>query len=115
MSKINENMLSAIAEFSASPPASLRGKQFDNTRVDAKDSSLRVFLHGNLIASSDDSGASWEVNLCGWNTSTTRSRLTALIRSKGFPGVSTKGGTPRLHDARGITEIDTGQFHKVHF
>lgn len=36
----------------------------------------RLFLHRNLIAEKDDKGT--RITTCGWNTSTTKSRLNAL-------------------------------------
>jgi hypothetical protein len=56
------------------------------------DVEIEVRLHGHLIAKRFVTG--WQFNLCGWNTPTTRSRLSALIGQfvyKGI-GVSTKRG-----------------------
>lgn len=83
-----------------------------------------VRLHGHLIAKRYVNGE-LEINLCGYNTNTTRSRLSALIRgiaanegATSYPsglGVSSRKGVPRLHDARGETVIDAHGWHKVHF
>lgn len=57
-----------------------------------------VRLHGNLIAkcfSTGDRPGVWSVDLCGWNTLTTRSRLSAILREfiPGCRGVTTRKGT----------------------
>lgn len=49
-----------------------------------------VYLHGNLIASF--SGEVWEFKMCGWPTTTTRSRINALAHTFGREGVKTKAG-----------------------
>lgn len=86
-----------------------------------------VRLHGHLIAKRYLNGQ-WEISLAGWNTVTTRSRLSALIRGIAetrtywkhfnavYPhglGVSSGKGIVRLHDARGITTIDSTGWHRV--
>ena len=43
-----------------------------------------VYLHGNLIA--QNGGKGWGINLRGWNTPTTRSRVNALLQGLGVPG-----------------------------
>ena len=80
------------------------------------------------------------VSLAGWNTVTTRSRLSALISALAddlakrrpslsvadavadasgprlYPhglGVSTCKGQARIHDARGITNINDNDWHSV--
>ena len=91
----------------------------------------RVLLHGNHIATIGYSDAEVPRNvsicLCGWNTPTTRSRLSAIIRALADPydfategakfrarypsglGVSSRGGVIRIHDASGETAIsETG-------
>ena len=83
-----------------------------------------VRLHGHLIAKRYVNGV-LEVCLCGYNTHTTRSRLSALIRglaasgeAASYPsglGVSSRKGVIRLHDARGETVIDAHGWHKVEF
>lgn len=68
-----------------------------------------VSLHGNTIARGEKSGAFnyrvTAVNLCGWNKTTTRSRLRAL----GVP-VTTKGGTPYI----GKNEIPEDGWTELH-
>ena len=70
----------------------------DNNAYDWKQSNTRVMrvlggyevqLHGSIIARHD--GQSWQFNLCGWNTPTTRSRLNALGAN-----VSSKAGVPHV-------------------
>lgn len=78
---------------------------------------IEVRLHGHLIAKWF-AARGWEISLCGWNTPTTRSRLSAIVREfsvnggRGL-GVSTRKGIPYLHDARGSTEIDEDGTHPV--
>jgi hypothetical protein len=54
---------------------------------------VEVRLYGHLIAKRFH-GRGWEFNLCGYNTNTTRSRLTALVQQFCHKacGVGTKGG-----------------------
>ena len=51
-----------------------------STEVQSGDGIAHLLLHGNAIARKDAKGLS--INLCGWNTNTTRDRL------NGLPGVS---------------------------
>lgn len=92
MRKIEKEMIAAIR----------RGEGFTqgNTAVLWNESrnAFYVSLFGNTIARGeipwDSDGTAYKVtavNLCGWNKSTTRSRLRAL----GVP-VTTKGGTPYI-------------------
>ena len=67
-----------------------------------------VSLHGNTIARGETQGYDFRitaVNLCGWNTVTTRSRLRAL----GVP-VTTKNGVPYI----GKNEIDENGWTELH-
>jgi hypothetical protein len=123
MRKIEREMLSAI----------LAGKdwQHGNTCVShdpvVGGEECEVRLHGHLIAKRYLNGQ-WEISLAGWNTVTTRSRLSTLIRglaetrtywkhfSAVYPdglGVSSRKGIVRLHDARGFTTIDSTGWHRV--
>jgi len=75
----------------------------DNTQVSydpIEDLSI-MRLYGNLIAKKHWKGSEnlW-INLCGWNTPTTRERL------NGFPNVSihTKKGTPYLNGYEMISD-----------
>jgi N-acetyl-anhydromuramyl-L-alanine amidase AmpD len=48
-----------------------------NTKVNRRLGGVELVLHGNIIAR-DISGEGLEINLCGWNTNTTRERLCGL-------------------------------------
>jgi len=61
----------AIAAFTAS-----RNFRDGNTEVQSGDGITHLLLHGNAIARKDGEGLS--INLCGWNTPTTRERLNGL-------------------------------------
>jgi hypothetical protein len=52
-----------------------------STVVEAFNGGVYYILHGNVIARNID-GEGLSINLCGWNTNTTRDRL------NGIPGVS---------------------------
>jgi hypothetical protein len=95
----------------------------------------RVLLHGNHIATIGYTDAEVPYNvsvcLCGWNTPTTRSRLSAIIQALATPydkitngeqfrarypsglGVSSRGGVIRIHDACGETAITETGWHSV--
>ena len=64
----------------------------DNTEVYSDGIGTALVLHGHTIARLDK-GKGLEINLCGWNTPTTRERL------NGLPGVrvSTKQGQAYLN------------------
>lgn len=145
MRKIESDMLAAIAKLGdAGRNASLSmGSNtivtFSEPRPEEPEETIRIYLHGNLIAILSDAGLL--VSLAGWNTATTRSRLSALIRgladarSASLPpmtaddaaadaagpyrcypaglGVSTRKGAVRIHDARGETVIDATGWHTV--
>ena len=53
----------------------------NNTRVEIVDGKPHMYLYGNCIAKKDENG-DLLINHCGWETSTTQSRLNAL------PGVN---------------------------
>ena len=83
MRKITEQMVTALANgfnFSGS-----------NTIV----SNGKVFLHGNNILSMD--GSSIDINLCGWNTPTTRDRINGVLRHYGMGDVRSKNGQAMLN------------------
>ena len=65
---------------------------FGNTVVNSRIGGVEIVLHGNVIAKYID-GEGLSINLCGWNTPTTRERL------NGLDGVSicTKKGVPYLN------------------
>ena len=72
MRKIEREMIQAIIDG--------RNWKKANTEVEAHPSGnneMRVFLHGNNIASYKD--GTLYINHCGWKTVTTKSRLNALI------------------------------------
>lgn len=64
---------------------------FGNTVVTHENLETRIALHGNVIARSI--GGVLSINLCGWNTNTTRERLNGL----NGVSVTTKKGTPYLN------------------
>lgn len=84
MRKITSN---AIAAFEA-------GKNFKDgaTQVNQRIGGMELVLHGHVIAKNID-GEGLSINLCGWNTPTTRERL------NGLPNVSlsTKKGQAFLN------------------
>lgn len=100
MRKIERDMIAAIKS----------GKDWrcDNTSVThdpvVGGVEIEVRLHGNLIAKRymDDMHAEtyhWEYTLAGWNTPTTRSRISALMREferSRCCGVGTKQGQAEL-------------------
>lgn len=55
------------------------GRNFrkDNTVVNKRIGGMEMVLHGNVIAKNID-GEGLSINLCGWNTPTTRERLNGL-------------------------------------
>jgi len=77
----------AIAAFKA-------GKNFKDgaTQVNQRIGGMELVLHGHVIAKNID-GEGLSINLCGWNTPTTRERL------NGLPNVSlnTKKGQAFLN------------------
>lgn len=136
MRKIEREMLAAVTTG--------RTCTLGNTSVHFYPNVWTVSLHGHMIAHGVWSGerTTLDVSLRGYNTVTTRSRLSALIRglqeymarhadgltvtqaiadSAGpyrYPsgvGVSSRKGVIRLHDARGETIIDAHGWHKVEF
>lgn len=68
MKTIEKNVLQAIRE--------RKTRTFGNTSVYCESNFVAVSLHGNNIYRDEDGEIF--VNLCGWNTATTRSRLRAL-------------------------------------
>lgn len=102
MRNIEEDMIHAIRN----------GKGFTqgNTAVlwNESGAAFYVSLHGNTIARGEPDGYGFRitaVNLCGWNTTTTRSRLRAL----GVP-VTTKRGVPYI----GGNEIEENGWTELH-
>ncbi|UFK09579.1 hypothetical protein [Xanthomonas phage DES1] len=110
MRKIEQQMIKAIK----------KGKDWTsgNTKVINMGNITNVYLHGHMIAIAHPNHGTLEISLAGWNTVTTRSRLSALIREFAALGpdglgVSTKQGQPRLHDAMGMRNIDSTGWHEV--
>ena len=68
MRTIEEKMVNAI-RFN-------RSRRLGNTYVESHNGLKLVWLHDNLIYREVDDKR--EINLCGWNSNTTRSRLRAL-------------------------------------
>jgi len=54
-----------------------------NTEVLVTDTGCEVFLYGNNIARYHRPSHTMFVTMCGWNTSTTKSRINALLHSFG--------------------------------
>jgi hypothetical protein len=76
MRKIEQRMNAAII--------AKRDWKQDNTEVVACSNVSDVFLHGNLIARI---GETWiELFDGGWQTTTTKSRLNAILQVHGLPG-----------------------------
>lgn len=100
-----------------------------DTRQDGKLLAI-VTLHGNHIATIgyEEDGTvlyygkrvvSLSISLAGWNTATTRSRLSAIIREFAENGghglgVSTRKGDVWLSDAAGKRWITDAQWHIVY-
>lgn len=95
MRKIEEWMIDAIKNGESTPARTFDAKRA-NTRVHHVIGRVEVQLHGHTIARIDGDRA--EFNLCGWNTSTTRSRINALAREFGHPGIFNKAGEPFTGD-----------------
>jgi len=73
-----------------------------------------VLLHGHVIARKD--GNMWQINLQGYNTQTTRSRLTAILGefSVDAYAVATKSGMARIMYRSGsIADIDSEGWYNV--
>ena len=72
MRKITEQLVKAFSEN--------RRFKSGNDEVTTSGTNVHLWLHGNNIARNGPDGL--EINLCGWNTMTTRDRL------NGLPGVN---------------------------
>lgn len=70
---IEKNMINAIRN--------RRNWKDGNTRVEVSESEryVKVYLHGNAIMNYSYATGTLYLSECGWNTATTRSRLTAII------------------------------------
>lgn len=122
MRKIEQNMIAAVKALrSAGDNATW---QKDNTQVvnhaiPNAGSATEIMLHGHHIATISEND-SLTISLAGWNTNTTRSRLSALIggfaRIGRWPygtGVSTRKGQAYIHDAKGKRPIDDNGWYPV--
>lgn len=110
MRKVDEKLVDAITN--------RKDATFNNTKVIHWDRNVSVYLHGHMIAQRVD--GRWRVSLAGYNTNTTRNRVSAIIREfcynesfKEGAGVSTRACKVFLHDSRGKTEIDAHGWHLV--
>jgi hypothetical protein len=85
MRKIEMQILEALrnkANFSA-----------DNTEVIVSDAgNIQVLLHGSPVVRIEDSGRAVFISLAGWNTPTTRGRISLVLSHYGLSQVSNKGG-----------------------
>ncbi len=101
MRKIETQLLAAIRT-----GASFKGS---NTTYDPSSGSVR--LHGNLIAKRDDRGI-WGFTLAGWNTPTTRSRVSALLRElrPNSRGVGTKKGQALYYNGADTLPVADGEW-----
>ena len=95
MRKTEERMLNALREN--------KSVSLANTYVSVNGEEKAVYLHSNKIALF--TCGKLYVSLCGWNTTTTRSRLRAL-----GVNITTKQGTPYIGgksvSSYGVYEID---------
>lgn len=124
MRKIEQNMITAIRNLKPFNSGNTTVSVTSDPR-DVKGHEINVYLHGNHIArlwySNVAGGArNMRVSLAGWNTQTTRSRISALIgvfaRIGRWPdgtGVSTRKGQAYIHDANGKRPIDDNGWYPV--
>lgn len=84
MRKITQSMVEALSS----------GLNFSSGNTVVSDG--KVYLHGNNIVSVTGLG-SIDINLCGWNTPTTRERINGVLRHYRMGGVSTKNGQALLN------------------
>jgi len=77
MRKIEREMIAAIKAG--------KSTKLDNTEVRQGDGVVEVLLHGHCIAM-NTVATGWRFTLAGWNTPTTRSRVSALLETFGGPG-----------------------------
>ena len=72
MRKIERQMSAAVA-------ANIALWRKDNTKVVTDGDHTYVYLHGHMIADIDMETDTMLISACGWQTSTTKSRLNALL------------------------------------
>lgn len=112
MRKIEQEMLYAIRQ--------KKNWQNGNTRVEhTEDGRTLVYLHSNLIAELTPRefwASQLSITLAGWNTPTTRSRLTAIVQAR-YPsycrGVGTKLGQAYIAYANFTRPIDDNEWVQV--
>lgn len=98
MRKIESEMLRHIYVFTHYGYAGTEHSKFSNTEVRHTGAyKASVLLHGHEIARVTQEPSrpkTVEINLCGWNTPTTRSRLSTILQEyiPGCKGVATKQG-----------------------
>jgi hypothetical protein len=108
MRKIEENMIKAIRTLrdnGANASWSSGNTVVTNHEMRGAGNATEIFLHGHHIATISEND-SIVMNLCGWNTNTTRSRLSAIIKTFGRSngqglGISTCKGQAFRHDNDG--------------
>lgn len=89
MRKINEDMVNAIK--------AKCNKHLSNTTVawDGSNTICKVRLHGNCICTLNTTTQQLTINLCGYPTNTTRSRLHAILQGSNY-GICQKAGKQYL-------------------
>ncbi len=104
MRKIEREMLVAIKRGKNWESGNTEVRHYKGTDSATGINTTEVLLHGNTIASHTD-GYDWYYNLCGWNTPTTRSRISSIMREFEDPylccGVGTKLGQPEVRFLHG--------------
>ena len=85
MRKIERQMIDAVAD-------NIELWRKDNTKVVTDGDHTYVYLHGHMIADIDMETDTMLISTCGWQTSTTKSRLNALLGdlTPGRAGISQK-------------------------
>jgi hypothetical protein len=106
--KIERQMIAAIKGF--------RSWKSGNTQVLSAGGIFNVYLHGNHIAKYRPyAKSSLDITLAGWNTTTTRSRLTALCQEfvPFCRGVGTRKGQAELRYIVGNQPISSNEWVTV--
>ena len=105
MRKIEAQMIQAV----------LNGRDFKsgNTTVDVTDHGTIVRLHGNKIAQVDHEAQVIWITDAGWQTTTTKSRLNALLGGLGNRGrIFQKDFVWHLETGYDATETDTREMNR---
>ena len=84
-----------ITEQASNAFCNSRDFRLGNTQVNTRNGGVELVLHGNIIAKKI-SGEGLQINLCGWNTNTTRDRLNGLqgVRLNTKKGQAYLNGNP---------------------